>query len=160
MTHGKDIAQRRQTMFEPGYTEKVVNYCSGIAYTYKEVVDKPGGLPEIGGPAIGDRAPDVDFEHAGTLFDRLRHPYFTLLAMAGDGDLTSIVEPLKRRFSPLVAVEVLPRSNALAARYGASDNRLYLIRPDGYVACKAAAGDATRLQDHLAQTLTAAAKMM
>ena len=25
MTHGKDIAQRTETMFEPGYTEKVVN---------------------------------------------------------------------------------------------------------------------------------------
>ena len=34
MTHGKDIAQRRETMFDPGYTEKVVNYCSGVAYTY------------------------------------------------------------------------------------------------------------------------------
>jgi len=33
MTHGKDIAERKQTMFEPGYTEKVVNYCSGVAYT-------------------------------------------------------------------------------------------------------------------------------
>ena len=38
MTHGKDIAQRKQTMFEPGYTEKVVNACSGVAYTYRDVV--------------------------------------------------------------------------------------------------------------------------
>ena len=37
MTHGKDIAERRKTMFDPGYTEKVVNYCSGVAYTYKDV---------------------------------------------------------------------------------------------------------------------------
>ena len=62
MTHGKDIAQRKQTMFEPGYTEKVVNYCSGVAYTYRDVAQHPGELSDFDGPAIGDRAPDVDFE--------------------------------------------------------------------------------------------------
>ena len=154
MTHGKDIAQRRQTMFEPGYTERVVNHCSGIAYTYKEVVEKPGGLSEIGGPAIGDRAPDVDFEHGGALFDRLRHPYFTLLAMPGDRDLTSILEPLKNRLSQVGAVEMLPRSNALSARYGPSDNQLFLVRPDGYIAFKSAASDAALLEQYLARTLT------
>ena len=86
MTHGKDIAQRKQTMFEPGYTEKVVNYCSGVSYTYSDAVRKPAGSTEIDGPAIGDRAPDIDFESGGTLFDRLRHEYFTLLVMpGGDG---------------------------------------------------------------------------
>jgi NADPH-dependent dioxygenase len=160
MTHGKDIAQRKETMFEPGYTEKVVNYCSGVAYTYKDSVEQPAGLPEIDGPAIGDRAPDVDFEQGGTLFDRLRHPYFTLLAMPGDGDLTSIVDPLRRRFASALDVETLPHSAALSARYGASDDRLFLVRPDGYVACKAAARDVTRLEEQLAHTLTATAKMM
>ena len=160
MTHGKDIAERKQTMFEPGYTEKVVNYCSGVAYTYKDSVEKPVGLAEIDGPAIGDRAPDVDFEQGGTLFDRLRHPYFTLLAMPGDRDLASIVDPLKRRFGSTLDVETLPHSPALSARYGTSDNRLFLIRPDGYVACKAAARDVSRLEEQLAHTLTAAARMM
>jgi NADPH-dependent dioxygenase len=160
MTHGKDIAERKQTMFEPGYTEKVVNYCSGVAYTYRDSVETPAGLSEIDGPAIGDRAPDVDFEQGGTLFDRLRHPYFTLLAMPGDRDLTSIVEPVKRRFASALDVETLPRSPALSARYGASDNRLFLIRPDGYVACKAAASDVARLEEQLAHTLTPTARMM
>jgi len=160
MTHGKDIAQRKETMFEPGYTEKVVNYCSGVAYTYKDSVEKPAGLSEIDGPAIGDRAPDVDFEQGGTLFDRLRHPYFTLLTMPGDRDLASIVDPLKRRFASTLAVETLPQSPALSARYGASDNRLFLVRPDGYVACKAAARDVAPLEEQLARTLTATAKMM
>ena len=43
MTHGKDIAERRKTMFDPGYTEKVVNYCSGVAYTYKDVAAPAAG---------------------------------------------------------------------------------------------------------------------
>src|SRR4030095_320286 len=81
MTHGKDIAQRRQTMVEPGYTEKVVNYCSGVSYTYRDVARKPPTLSDLDGPAIGDRAPDRDFEQGGTLFDRLRHEALTLLVV-------------------------------------------------------------------------------
>src|SRR5262245_40724211 len=94
MTHGKDIAQRRQTMFEPGYTEKVVNACSGVAYTYKDSFATPPGLTAIDGPAIGDRAPDVDFEDGSTLFDRLRHGRFTLLVMP-DRELRAVVDPLR-----------------------------------------------------------------
>jgi len=149
MTHGKDIAQRTKTMFEPGYTEKVVNYCSGIAYTYRDVAETPPGLTPLDGPAMGDRAPDVEFESGGRLFDRLRHPYFTLLAMPGDGDLTSISDRLKKRFDACIDVEALPASAALARRYGPSDGRLFLIRPDGYVAFKARAGDAPLLENWL-----------
>jgi hypothetical protein len=37
------------------------------------MVQTPMELRDFDGPAIGDRAPDVDFEGGGTLFDRLRH---------------------------------------------------------------------------------------
>ncbi len=153
MTHGKDIAQRRQTMFEPGYTEKVVNYCSGVAYTYRDVVDTSAATAALDGPAIGDRAPDVDFESGGRLFDRLRHPYFTLLAMPGGSDRAPVLERLKRRFRSGVEMEALPQSAALEARYGASDGRLVLVRPDGYVAFKTAAADAHLLEAYLDKTL-------
>ena len=149
MTHGKDIAERRQTMFEAGYREKVVNYCSGVAYTYKDTVAAPVGLRDLDGPAIGDRAPDVDFEHGGTLFDRLRHPYFTLLAMPGSKEPTPVIEGLKERYGPVLAVETLPGSAALSRRYGAGDGRLLLVRPDGYVAFKASADQVDLLQAHL-----------
>ena len=149
MTHGKDIAQRKQTMFDPGYTEKVVNYCSGVAYTYRDYVKKPAALTELDGPAIGDRAPDVDFEQGGTLFDRLRHDYFTLLAMPGDADYSPVASRVHQRFSHLLAVETLPRSQALSKRYGPSDGRLYLVRPDGYIGFKCAADEANLLEDAL-----------
>src|SRR6185369_1814443 len=87
MTHGKDIAERKKTMFDPAYTEKVVNYCSGVAYTYRDYVQHPNEIRELDGPAIGDRAPDVDFEQGGTVFDRLRREYFTLLVMPGPAGL-------------------------------------------------------------------------
>lgn len=154
MTHGKDIAQRKQTMFEPGYTEKVVNYCSGVAYTYKDFVEKPEELSEIDGPAIGDRAPDIDFENGGTLFDRLRHRYFTLLAMPDGRDLGPVVERLKSRFGPVLEAEILSTSAALSQRYGPSDGRLFLVRPDGYVGFKCRADEAGLLEAHLGGTLT------
>lgn len=154
MTHGKDIAQRKQTMFDPGYTEKVVNYCSGVAYTYKDHVQTPAGLTELHGPAIGDRAPDVDFEQGGTLFDRLRHPYFTLLSLPRGGEVPVAVERLKRRFSQVLSVEALPASDALSKRYGPSDGRLILVRPDGYIGFKCAENEAHLLEAALASVLT------
>jgi 2-polyprenyl-6-methoxyphenol hydroxylase-like FAD-dependent oxidoreductase len=153
MTHGKDIAQRKQTMFEPGYTEKVVNACSGVAYTYRDVAPKPAALRELDGPAIGDRAPDIDFEDGGTLFDRLRHEYFTLLAMPHGDDINPAIESLARRFGAVLAVESLPKSAALSRRYGASDGRLFLVRPDGYVAFKSTAEETGLLEAHLGTLL-------
>jgi NADPH-dependent dioxygenase len=140
MTHGKDIAQRKQTMFDPGYTEKVVNTCSGVAYTYRDYVTRPSALAELSdSPAIGDRAPDIDFEQGGTLFDRMRHEYFTLLVMPGSkGPQPPAVEDLKRHFPAVLAVETLPQSEALSKRYGPSDGRLFLVRPDGYIGFKCA----------------------
>jgi NADPH-dependent dioxygenase len=145
MTHGKDIAQRKQTMFDPAYTERVVNTCSGVAYTYRDYIPKPAALTDLDGPAIGDRAPDIDFEQGGSLFDRIRHPYFTLLVMPGNRAAMPVVEQLQRRFSSLLAVETLPASEALSKRYGAGDGRLYLIRPDGYIGFKCAANEAPQL---------------
>jgi NADPH-dependent dioxygenase len=136
MTHGKDIAQRKQTMFEPGYTEKVVNYCSGVAYRYEN----------------SERAPDVDFESGGALFDRLRHPFFTLLVKPESGDVRSIVDSLKTRFGTVMAVETLPQSAAFAARYGA-DPGFVLVRPDGYIGCETSVADAGAIEQYLQRTL-------
>ena len=152
MTHGKDIAQRKQTMFEPGYTEKVVNACSGVAYTYRDVASMSDAVSEITGPAIGDRAPDIDFEEGGTLFDRLRHHYFTVLVMP-NGEPARAVESLEKRFGAVLKTEVLPKSAALSTRYGPSDGRLYLVRPDGYVAFKSRAEEADLLVAHLGRML-------
>jgi 2-polyprenyl-6-methoxyphenol hydroxylase-like FAD-dependent oxidoreductase len=153
MTHGKDIAERKQTMFAPGYTEKVVNYCSGVAYTYKDFVTAPAVPVTLDGPAVGDRAPDVDFEGGGTLFDRLRHPYFTLLTMADDSSPAPDLAPVLDRYGAVLHTERLPQSPALSRRYGASDGRMYLLRPDGYVAFKGRAVDAARLDAHLGHLL-------
>jgi Aromatic-ring hydroxylase, C-terminal len=136
-------------MFDPGYTEKVVNSCSGVSYTYRDYVQKPAALTELSGPAIGDRAPDIDFEQGGTLFDRMRHEYFTLLVMPGHRFPSPVVESLQRQFSPVLAVETLPASDALSKRYGTGDGRLFLVRPDGYIGFKCAVNEASLLEASL-----------
>ena len=153
MTHGKDIAQRKQTMFEPGYTEKVVNACSGVAYTYRDVAHTPEALSELDGPTIGDRPPDIAFEHGGTLFDKLRHDYFTLLVMPSGGTVGPAIERLEKRFGSVLKAEILPTSAALSKPYGASDGRLFLVRPDGYIAFKSSADEASLLEEHLSRML-------
>jgi hypothetical protein len=60
---------------------------------------------------------------------------------------------LATRFGAVVNTEVLPHSAALSRRYGPSDGRLFLVRPDGYVAFKSRAADAGWLEGHLAGML-------
>ena len=141
-------------MFDPEYKNKVVNTCSGVAYTYKDYVQKPADLTEISGPAIGDRAPDIDFEQGGTLFDRLRHEYFTLLVMPREGESRSTLEGVQRRFPKVLTIETLPGSEALSKRYGPSDGRLILVRPDGYIGFKCRAEESHLLERSM-QTLLA-----
>jgi NADPH-dependent dioxygenase len=154
LSHGKSVAQSEQAMFDAGFAEKVVGYCSGIAYTYKDHV---GGLPdtsEVAGPAAGDRAPDVDFETGGTLWDLCRHLRFTLLVIPDDGDPDPIVRPLQKRFGSVMDVAVTPPSGALAQRYGPGGGRLFLLRPDGYVGFKCTTDDVHLLEAYLGAMLT------
>ncbi|GGR70643.1 hypothetical protein GCM10010252_06040 [Streptomyces aureoverticillatus] len=92
-------------------------------------------LPD-GSPQAGDRAPDGPLG-AGRLFDALRGPHFTLLAVAAaDLELPSLHEEL-----------VHVRHTGACAPY---EPGLYLIRPDGYVAW--AGPDGRGLADHLTST--------
>ena len=47
-----------------------------------------------------------------------------------------------------------PRSRALSAVYGPDDGRLYLVRPDGYIAFKCPAGDMAMMEAYLKDLLT------
>ena len=157
LTHGTVVwgalVMANQAMFEPGYLEQVVNNCSGVSYTYKDYVEKVANLAEMDGPAIGDRAPEVDFETGGTLWDHSRHPFFTLLVMPGGGDLNPTVKQLEERFGAVMRVAAPSKSDALSIRYGKSDGQLYLVRPDGYVGFKCKAGEAGLLEAYLSNTL-------
>ncbi|MEV4971310.1 FAD-dependent oxidoreductase [Streptomyces scopuliridis] len=81
----------------------------------------------------GDRAPDGPLPDGTTLFDTLRGPHFTLLAVDTDPELP-----------PLDPELVRVRKLDAYAPYGTG---LFLIRPDGYVGW--AGDDATGLEEWL-----------
>ncbi len=154
MGHGKDIAERAQKIKDPAFLEAVVGRCSGISYTYREQTQPPGAEH---GPAIGDRAPDVDLGKGRTLFDATRHPLFTLLALPGreerQASMLVNLGPLAKRFASVLELAVVPPSAALAARYGASDDdRLLLLRPDGYVGFRCTADGVPELETYLRES--------
>jgi 2-polyprenyl-6-methoxyphenol hydroxylase-like FAD-dependent oxidoreductase len=154
MGHGKDIAERAQKIKDPAFLEAVVGRCSGISYTYR---DQTKGPSDGGGPAIGDRAPDVDLAQGHTLFDLTRHESCTLLALPARAErgsaLHASLAPLVKRYASVLELRAVPPSAALAARYGASDDdRVLLIRPDGYVGFRCRASDVAALEAHLRES--------
>jgi hypothetical protein len=61
------------------------------------------------------------------------------------------LDGLQRRFAPLLHSHLLPAGADLARHYGSgAADRLYLIRPDGYVACRATVAQAARIGAHVA----------
>jgi len=69
--------------------------------------------------------------------------------MPGHRFPSPVVESLQRQYSPVLAVETLPSSEALSKRYGTGDGRLFLVRPDGYIGFKCAANEAPLLEASL-----------
>jgi 2-polyprenyl-6-methoxyphenol hydroxylase-like FAD-dependent oxidoreductase len=146
--HGKDIAA---SAGDPSFLEAVAGRCSGISHTYRDPAQLPGA---DAGPAIGDRAPDVDLGAGRTLFDLTRHASCTLLALPAREErgaaMQASLKALVHRFARVVELRVVPPSPALAAHYGASaDDRLLLLRPDGYVGFRCKAADVAQLEARL-----------
>ena len=160
MGHGKDIAERAQKIKDREFLDAVVGRCSGLSYTYRQHVPTPTDLAPIEGPAPGDRAPDVDLGAGRALFDFTRHTHFTLLLLAAGADPAApgraeLLRHATQRFhGQLRAHEVAP-SPSLAAHYGTDTrDRLFLLRPDGYVAFRCLASEAQRLETCLADLVT------
>ena len=151
MGHGKDIAERAQKIRDPEFLEAVVGRCSGISYTYRDI-SQPRA-PQSG-PAVGDRAPDIDLAPGRTLYDLTRHPSCTLIAVAaregGQAALQASLKGLAHRFAPVVELRVIAATPTYAERYGASDeDELLLLRPDGYVGFRCKASELHALETRL-----------
>jgi NADPH-dependent dioxygenase len=166
MGHGKDIAERAKKISDAGFLDQVVGRCSGISYTYRDYLPQADEAATMPGPALGDRAPDVDFPSGGSLFDLTRHSDFTLLVVPGsrgagdaqgrDASLEQLAA-LEGRFGHLVRTKRLERCPALAERYGeTADERLFLLRPDGYVGFRCGLADAAQLETLLDSILVGA----
>jgi len=159
MGHGKDIAERAQKIKDRAFLDAVVGRCSGLSYTYRDHAPKHAALTPIEGPAVGDRAPDADLGGGRALFDFTRHTHFTLLLLEASADRqparAELLRHVTKRFHGLVEAHVVAPSSALAAHYGTdARDRLYLLRPDGYVGFRCLASEAEHLEAHLAEMLT------
>jgi 2-polyprenyl-6-methoxyphenol hydroxylase-like FAD-dependent oxidoreductase len=154
MAHGTAVQERMQKVKDPAWLAIAAGRISGIAYTYRALATDPNSTEPLAGPAIGDRAPDVDLENGSTLFDLLRHPDFTLLLMpAKDGaEADNIARECRDRFNRVVRVAVLAAESALIARYGRGEEGcFFLVRPDGYVGYRGRFSQRHGLVSHLEQ---------
>jgi hypothetical protein len=162
MGHGKDIHERAQRMNDRQFLDQVVGRCSGIAYTYRDYIRPIEGLSDQPGPAIGpeigDRAPDVGLEGGRTLYDLTRHTGFTLFvlrnAMSRDGEAEHSLARLQERFGQVVKTHELRNSAAVGRHYGSTQHdRVFLVRPDGYVGFRGALSELPLLEAHLSSML-------
>jgi len=156
MGHGKDIAERAQKIRDPVFLEAVVGRCSGVSYTYRDVSHQQGKSMQGTGLAIGDRAPDVDLPGGHTLFELTRHARCTLIAMpATEGHQKALETSLKglvHRFAQVLEFRTVAPSPQLAQRYGEShEDRLLLLRPDGYIGFFGRATDLAALEMRLTE---------
>jgi len=154
MGHGKDIAERAKKISDKEFLDAVIGRCSGIAYTYRDYVEQPDSSADIAGPMIGDRVPDLDLASGRTIFGLTRHTGFTLLALPGSRSekhkQLAVLDSFRSRYGDLLHCHLIDASPALARSFGTSDeDRLLLIRPDGYVGYRCRRSDADHLEAHV-----------
>ncbi len=109
---------------------------------------------EPGHVRAGDRVPDATIRAPGgapvRVFDLLRHPAFTLLAIGGLGELGLVTGPgLKVVEIDRDAGSYVDEARMLRNTYGLTDDCLLLVRPDGYIALAADARRTDLVEDWL-----------
>jgi 2-polyprenyl-6-methoxyphenol hydroxylase-like FAD-dependent oxidoreductase len=139
-----------------------------LGINYREGRLARDSRPEAAGVRAGDRAPDAPCRRSdGTavrLFDLFRGPHFTLLGF-GPGWRDSL-QDISQTWGPMVHAHAIVRpgedqdSSAIvdagghaSHAYGVSKPTLFLIRPDGYVACVTEESSPAPIQEYLSGLL-------
>jgi hypothetical protein len=92
------------------------------------------------------------------LYDLTRHTGFTLFvlrnAMSRDGEADHSLARVQERFGQVVKTHELRNSAAVERHYGSTPHdRLFLVRPDGYVGFRGALTELPLLEAHLGSML-------
>lgn len=129
-----------------GTLSALVGKVSGLAYHYRPEGSLASALPQA-----GDRAPDaaVPGQPGRQVYDLTRHTGFTLLAAlpdaAGLKAAEAVVQDIVASSKGLVRGAVLAPAPSAYVEAGGSA-WLYLIRPDGYIALRAALATPQQMQ--------------
>lgn len=150
----------------PPIVEKLGAAISGIAIDYRSSPIVADHAPGAAGPHAGDRAPDAVLDDAQGRVTSLykvvaQRRHLLLLVGGGPGSFPDVPKmgshpiAVRRVTPPAVAGgDLVDRSGEFARRYGSAAMG-YLIRPDGYVGFRCAAGDLPRhLPAHLSKLFT------
>ncbi len=146
MAHGRGMTERMALTETPDWQTSVTELVAGVSYTYRDFMEFEDGLGALeGGPEAGDRAPDIDFASGATLHEAFRHTGMTLVLMpgAGDGDAAaSLASDVSAKYDHILNTCTVADEDrdTVAAVYGDA-GRLYLVRPDGYIAFRSSLDD-------------------
>ncbi len=168
MSHGQGLEDRMALTQTKGWNDNAVARISGLSYNYRGVHSLPDGCNNDAVPAIGDRVPDVELSPALRLHRLLAHTRYTLLIILDDVNEDSlalargVADGLARDYPDAVRVELVapttpypwagvlpvedPEGKVAAALDTLRGGELVLVRPDGYIGCRAALGSAVAMR--------------
>ena len=171
MSHGSGLEDRMALTQTDGWNDDAVARISGLSYNYCAAMDIPDGCNVGVKPFIGERLPDVQISPHVRLHQLTSHTRFTLLIILDNGDdaqlasATEFYRLLERDYPTLVRVELIAPNTphpwpgliptcdehgAVAQTLNAaSGGELILVRPDGYIGCRALLGSSSGLGAYL-----------
>lgn len=162
MAHGRGMTERMALTETPNWQTSVTELVAGISYTYRDHMKHVEGLADLsGGPAAGDRAPDVLLSGGRRLFEAFRHTGYTLVLMPTDNDradASRIAGQVSEKYGSSIRTEIIDADSGadVAEIYGSDGSgRLYLVRPDGYIAFRSAFANVDAFSQYLADHLIA-----
>jgi 2-polyprenyl-6-methoxyphenol hydroxylase-like FAD-dependent oxidoreductase len=171
--------RQRMVVLPEAERRRVAQHREALDLDYRKspICAEGAGNGFAAGPHAGAQAPDAGPLECGgrtlTLFELLRGTKHTLLVFPGPDatwqsrDASALVDEVLRRHGDLLDAYIVTArgspsgslsatirgirdpDNALTRRYGIAEPCFYLIRPDGYVAYRAAPPKAADLRDYL-----------